>query len=156
MAKLFPSKEHRIALLTRLRTLGTTSVLVTFSGSGDSGNIDEAELYVGAEGKRMAVPHGEVLDWVSYESRYNPNASLGESAWTRVETPVRMELGEVLKNMVADALEESMLDWYNNDGGQGQLLIDFTTSPPTINLEVGINITTTDEHSFDFTDDDEE
>ena len=66
------------------------------------------------------------------------------------------EVHEIIKQVTFDALEESGMDWYNNDGGQGYLTIDFNHSPPEIDLELGINHTATTDYSFSFNEEDED
>jgi hypothetical protein len=144
---LFPSKFHRDLVLTQLRMLGVSHVEVSFSGSGDSGSIDSAYC-VDANGKRIELPDTK-FDWPQGRSTFDPDHPRGWKYETYTE---KMGLGEILKALTNDALEAQGLDWYNNDGGQGNLCIDFTQSPPNIELNVGINITTTEDHEFNFSD----
>lgn len=145
---LFPSKFHRDLVLTQLRTLGVSHVEVSFSGGGDSGSIDSAYC-VDAAGKRIELPETK-FDWPRERTVF------ADSGWKRDTYTEKMPLGEILKALTNDALEAQGLDWYNNDGGQGSLTIDFTQSPPDINLEVGINVTQTEDHEFNFSDEEYE
>ena len=150
---LFPSKFHRDLVLTQLRTLGVTNVEVHFSGGGDSGSIDSAHC-MDATGKRIALPDTQ-FEWPRERTVYDPTHVPGDhlqSPWKRQTYVEKLTLGQILEALTNDALEEQNLDWYNNDGGQGQLSIDFTQSPPNIQLNVGINITTTEDHEFNFSD----
>lgn len=141
---LFPSKFHRDLVLTQLRTLGATHVEVSFSGSGDSGSIDAAYC-IDANGKRIELPD-TTFSWPVTHSGFDG------TQWYRKTKDQPMTLDKILEHLTNDALEEQGLDWYNNDGGQGRLTIDFTQSPPDIQLEVGINITQTEDHEFNFSD----
>jgi hypothetical protein len=78
---------------------------------------------------------------------------MDEGTWEKRTKEEVMTLEKIAKDLTLQALEDQGLDWYNNDGGQGTLEIDFATSPPTITLDVGINYTSVDEHSFDFSED---
>lgn len=143
---LFPSKFHRDLVLTQLRTLGVATVEVSFSGGGDSGSIDSAYC-VDANNKRIELPETK-FEWPRERSTFTGKGD----GWKRETYIERLTLDQILKALTNDALEEQNLDWYNNDGGQGRLTIDFTQSPPDIQLEVGINITQTEDHEFNFSD----
>jgi len=146
---LFPSPEHRDTLLTKLRTLGISTITVEFSGSGDSGTIEDPYC-LDADGKRIDMPD-ETLEWVDYTSTFDPNHN-GNSPWVRKATIRTMSLTNVLKELTNDALEQAYIDWYNNDGGQGAFRIDFTESPPRIELDVGVNFMQVDEHNITYED----
>lgn len=153
---LFPSKFHRDLVLTQLRTLGVSTVEISFSGGGDSGNIDSAYC-LDANGKRIELPDTK-FDWPRRRTvfRNDLNAPPGASPWVTEEYVEKLTLDKILEALTNDALEDANLDWYNNDGGQGNLSIDFAQSPPNIELNVGINITTTEDHEFNFSDEDYE
>ena len=148
---LFPSKYHRVLLLSQLRTLGVSSVEVSFSGSGDNGSIDKPECY-DADGGCIDLSKGTGattrLEWPTYHDGYDH----ATGSWTRTASNMTMTLEDILREITSDALSQAGIDWYNNDGGQGRLSIDFTQSPPQIELEVGVNITHVDEHNFNFSD----
>ena len=148
---LFPSKFHRDLVLTQLRTLGVSQVEVSFSGGGDSGSIDKADC-VDANGKRIELPTTK-FDWPRERTSYTGDAA---NPWKRETYTDKLTLEQILEALTNDALEEQNLDWYNNDGGQGSLTIDFTQSPPDIQLEVGINITSTEDYNFTFSDEEYE
>lgn len=145
---LFPSKFHRDLVLTQLRTLGVSHVEVSFSGGGDSGSIDKA-FCRDANGKKLDLPETK-FDWPRERSTYTGDG------WKRETYTEKLTLEQILEALTNDALEEQGLDWYNNDGGQGQLTIDFAQSPPEIELNVGINITETEDHEFNFSDEEYE
>jgi len=141
---IFPSPEHRTILLTQLRTLGIKIVRVEFSGGGDSGDIDAIEALDG-NGSHISITQ-HMLDWPQNQSRHDPDTN----SWITDTNVKAQELHEIIKQVTFDALEEAGMDWYNNDGGQGSLTIDFNYSPPEINLELGINHTATTDYSFSF------
>lgn len=140
--QIFPSEDHRATLLGTLKLLSAASVVVEFSGSGDSGSIQSVAVldYNGAEVDLT----GHKLDWVTTSSTYK------DGKWVETSTPEVKELGAVIEQVAYAAIESTGLDWYNNEGGQGEFTIDFATSPPTIDLEIGINYTRTEDHSFNF------
>ncbi len=140
---IFPTLKDRVNVLTRLKLLGIKEVVVEFSGGGDSGEIDDAYA-CNHQGEPVDISNELIEGWEK-KSNFDPE----EGRW--VEESIRhesMPLNELLKELCNQALEKAGLDWYNNDGGQGNLTIDFTESPPAINLEVGINYTSTENHAF--------
>jgi predicted phosphoadenosine phosphosulfate sulfurtransferase len=146
----FPSPEHKIILLTQLRTLGVKTVEVTFSGGGDSGSIDDVNAYDNDMKDVDLMVHS--LDWPEEVSTLDTTTK----TWVHTEHISLKSLDHILRNVTESALAESGLDWYNNDGGQGSLLIDFNKSPPEISLDVGINYTTTEDHTIDLNEEDED
>ena len=146
----FPSKDKKELLMTLLKVMGGAKVHVSFSGGGDSGNIDNAEL-LDAEGNRIDLKGAE-FEWESEESYHDPE----EGKWRMRSVVETMPLNDILVKITEDALESTDLDWYNNEGGQGALTIDLTTTPPSIELSVEINYIHTDTTNFDFTDTEEE
>lgn len=144
---MFPSPKHRAVFLTTLRTLGVSKLVVTFSGGGDSGDIESVDAY--NAGQTAAIPLTAQIPWSSDEKYFN----MDEGTWEKRTKEEVMTLEKIAKDLTLQALEDQGLDWYNNDGGQGTLEIDFATSPPTITLDVGINYTSVEEHSFDFSED---
>ena len=140
--QIFPTEEHRVALLGTLKLLNVARVVIEFSGSGDSGSIQSVEVRDGYGNKIDLSDHK--LDWVTTRSTYK------DGKWVETSTPEVKELGTVIEQVAYAAIESTGLDWYNNEGGQGEFTIDLTTSPPTIDLEIGINYARTEDYSFSF------
>ena len=142
MQDIFPNEQEKTTLLTQLNLLGAKKVRVEFQGGGDSGQVE----YVGYQDKNdewNTIPD-EITSWT--KQTYGSQEPQQE----------RISLDEVLEDLCYRALDETGLDWYNNDGGQGNLTIDFSESPPKISLYVGINQTTTDDYEYDLNEQDEE
>jgi hypothetical protein len=139
---MFPSPEHRGVFLTTLRTLGVAKLIVNFSGGGDSGDIESVDAY--NADMKTEIPLTTQIPWSSDGNYFNMN----KGTWEKRTKEEVMTLEKIAKELTFKALEDQGLDWYNNDGGQGTLEIDFSTSPPTIQLDVGINYTSVEEHSF--------
>jgi hypothetical protein len=146
----FPSQEHKIILLTQLRTLRVKAVEVAFSGGGDSGDINSIDAYDSDMKDVNLTKH--YLDWPEESSRHDPDTN----AWIHEVKVVTKSLDDILRDVTFDALAASGLDWYNNDGGQGSLIIDFNQSPPEIKIDVGINYTTTEDHTIDLNEEDDD
>jgi hypothetical protein len=150
MSKAFPSTKHRTLLLSTLRLIGVKTITVSFQGSGDSGEITGAEA-LDVQGKPVDISKHSI-EW---EETYGSFCS-DQNKWVEGSQVTTKSLEEIFTTITECALEEQGLDWYNNDGGQGDLTIDLSTSPPTIELNVGINYMETTQHSFDYTEEIEE
>lgn len=140
--QIFPTEEHRATLLGTLKLLSTARVIVEFSGSGDCGSIERVAV-LDHNGAEVDLTRHE-LDWITTRSTYKDNK------WVETSTPEVKGLGAIIEQVAYAAIESTNLDWYNNEGGQGEFTIDFATSPPTINLEIGINYARTEDYSFNF------
>lgn len=138
---LFPSKAKRDEFLTRLKMLGVTHVQVDFSGGGDSGEIDDAyakdaqdKFVEGIKDEKMIWPIKE-----SYEEDGKWHQRVVDKEWFVID---------ILKDITEQWLEDAGHDWYNNEGGQGEMTIDFRSSPPEFNLYVGVNTMSTDDYHY--------
>lgn len=139
---VFPSKQEKETLLTQLNLLGAKKVYVEFRGGGDDGQVDGV-FYRDKHDEMQDIPT-DMIAWTK--------VAYGHQTAEQKDT----SLVEVLEDLCYRALDETGLDWYNNEGGQGQLTIDFTENPPSINLSVGVNTMTTDDHDFDLNEEDTE
>jgi hypothetical protein len=138
---VFPSEEKKLELLTRLKLLGAKEVTVRFQGGGDSGEIEGIEIF---NGERCINVDDEKLDWPTSNSVFNE-----ETKEFEVQTSEKhLSLESVLMSMTEEWLNHTGHDWYNNDGGQGALTIDFTQSPPKIELEVGVNYVEVNQYNY--------
>lgn len=107
----FIENEKRLAAAFLL--YGITSASVTFDGSGDSGQIDSVTLMRGSE---LFTEDYPVTLYVQGPTQFNPETKAWErSAITETEFP----LTAAVQRHVDDALDNSSVDWYNNDGGFG-------------------------------------
>ena len=146
----FPNPDRKRLLMTLLKVMGGHQVEVQFSGGGDSGSIDNVSLYDSSNNEVKL--DGAEFEWETEISEFNQETKV----WDKKPEVKVMPVAEILKQICEDCLETTDLDWYNNEGGQGSLHIDLSKEPPAITLDVGINYTETDSHSFDFSEDGEE
>lgn len=142
MTNIFPSKEEKETLLTQLNLLGAKRVYVEFRGGGDDGQV-EGVYYQDKHDEMQDIPT-DMIAWTK------------QTYGNQEKETKNMTLVDVLEDVCYRALDHTGLDWYNNEGGQGQLTIDFTESPPNIFLNVGVNTMTTEDHNFDLNDEEEE
>ena len=142
MQNIFPNKQEKEKLLTQLNLLGAKHVYVEFRGGGDDGEI-ESVYYKDRQDNHLEIP-SDMIAWTQINYGKHP-----------LETK-QMSLVDVLEDLCYRALDEASMDWCNNEGGQGYLHIGFTESPPTIDLQLGINTMTTDDYSYILDDDEED
>lgn len=148
----FPSSAHRAQLLAALRLLNVNQVAVHFSGGGDSGEIEGCSAINAAGASVTEELKTQCMNWPKTESHFDHDSS----SWVKQTIETSMTLEKILISVTEDALEDSQLDWYNDAGGQGTFSIDFSTTPPTIDLDVEINYTSTEDHHFDYSDAEED
>ena len=108
--------ENLRRVLPVLRQHGIDKVTVSFNGEGDSGSIEDI-LYEprGNEEAVKALP----VEHISTSSFFD------DGQWRRHATPEQSTLNEAIDALTYDYLEETNVDWYNNDGGGGEFTIDF-------------------------------
>ena len=142
MQNIFPSNEEKQKLLTQLNLLGAKEVFVEFRGGGDDGEI-ESVYYKDRQDNHQDIPK-DMISWTQLVYGDKPKITK------------EMSLVNVLEDLCYRALDKASMDWCNNEGGQGHFHIDFTESPPTIDLQLGINTMTTDDYSFDIDDEEDD
>jgi hypothetical protein len=125
------------ALISTLRILGVSVATVEFSGSGDSGSINDIYVDIGLSLKEHEI------EFVNPRDVYTP------SGYKKQYTRESISLYDALVTFTYDQLSDTGLDWYNNDGGQGTLEIDLSADPPAIRLGVEINVIHTEDHIYD-------
>ena len=116
-------------LLPVLRAHGVETVHVGFSGCGDSGQIDDvtyrpeharnAIAAVAVTGQRVSFAHEG-----------------GE--WRRLVELEELDIDEAVINLTEDYLEETGVNYVDNEGGFGHLEINVGTG--TVELEVSQNV----------------
>ena len=142
MFKIEDNKKHLKHILDQLREAGAKEVFICFDGAGDSGAIDGVYIYK--------------KDRVRMDPTFEVSYAISSLRWEgdkRIEE-VKVEsfpVAEALENFCYEVLEETGIDWYNNDGGYGHMKI--TLDPVEIKLEVNERYTEVTTHSFDITTD---
>jgi len=142
MKNIFPNKQEKETLLTQLNLLGAKHVYVEFRGGGDDGQI-ESVYYHDNQENYHDVPK-DMISWT--QMVYGDKPKLTKE----------MSLVDVLEDLCYRALDDVNMDWCNNEGGQGHLHIDFTQSPPTTHLDIGINTMSTDDYNYDMDEEEDE
>ena len=90
-----------LPILVRLKDKGVTKIQINFSGSGDSGDIDDLEFYTLTDGREHYINHSDLSDYISNDEY------------------------DLLNNESYSCIEDYIegMDWYNNDGGFGSIII---------------------------------
>jgi len=121
-------RNWRDHLLMTLSTLKVHKAIIEFEGSGDDGSITDVTLM---------DRDGAVLKKVEKVNIHSVT-DLGVEATT---------LDKSLMDFCYAELEKTQLDWWNNDGGYGEMVIMPSAECP-IRLDVYIRETRVDEHEF--------
>ena len=140
--EIFETTELRTRFLDALRANKVHKVWVYFCGGGDSGSIEDV-TFSDSDGKEVSVAELKLM-WPSTRSEFK------DGTWLRIEEEIEQGLKEVTEDVVYRALEMTGVDWYNNDGGQGEFTLEFNASGKAVmDLSVGVNYTSTDHHAFE-------
>lgn len=116
-------------VLPVLERQGVERVTITFSGSGDSGAIDWA-YFTPEQPEEFQQTRVEQL---------SSNSVYENDRWRTGLVAESMTLKEALHNITDDYLEETDVNWYDNDGGYGELEID--VGARSVSLDVNVNYT---------------
>lgn len=130
-------KPYVQTMLKMIRDGGGKEIRISFDGSGDSGSVDSVEIYAGNDRLNMMFS----VDYPETSSTWSK-----ETGWVKKHEIKRMPVKEALESFCYTMLEETGIDWYNNDGGYGELYI--TLDPCEIQLEVNTRYTQTNLDTF--------
>lgn len=115
-------------ILPVLREYDVATVYVGFDGCGDSGSIHTVR-YDPDDFDGNAIE----VDVVTITSRHEAGG------WVSNREVSRQSVDKAVEELTYDYLEETDVDWYNNDGGYGELEIDVEEG--SVSLEVNVNYT---------------
>lgn len=138
----FPSDDHFKFILASMAMKGICKIIADFSGSGDSGSVDSVRFY-DCDEELVDGLGTVVVPWQKSSKFYR------DGKWVEEVHKTSQSLHDVMTDLAYTALESTGLDWYNNDGGQGEVV--FTMYPEfSVEVNVGINYTDTEDYSFHF------
>ena len=122
------TENEMTCLLLKLADLGVTGIKIFYSGSGDSGDIDDVVYTRTKE--------------ASFDD-INTLSSYGESSLylKELDYDLKDEISDFASSKILDEIE----DWWNNDGGYGTMLIKI----PSGKYEINNNIYVTDTEEFE-------
>lgn len=115
-------------VLPILELHGVESVNVTFSGSGDSGAIDD--VYYAPQ--IAASVRTTLLEQITLNRVY-------DRIWITTTASETVSLDQAIMNLTDNYLAETGVNWYDNDGGYGELEIDVARR--SVSLDVNVNYT---------------
>lgn len=119
--------ENLRAVLPLLRAHGVERVRVTFDGSGDSGSVDHAEYEPRTDTSGIVVPIEK------------GRSEFSNGAWRYVHGVENVSLDDAIGEIADDYLGDTQVDWYNGDGGFGDLVIDVVEG--TVGLDINVRFT---------------
>jgi len=118
------------SLLFKLADLGVTGVKIKYDGGGDSGAIE----WIGYTTEKCDTPedvNDNIDDWET------------ESALTNLDSDLYYQIESFAENRLLDDIE----DWWNNEGGFGNLCICVPSGKYIINNH--IRVTQTEDYFHD-------
>jgi hypothetical protein len=109
--------QNKNNILAALRTAGVKKCIIRYSGSGDSGNLDEPDF-----------GDDVVVDDVKIEQT-DVTMDYDLSGWVlgrtqKVNKPKPVGLREAIENLCYSKLEWQHGEWQDNEGSQGSFVID--------------------------------
>lgn len=115
-------------VLPLLEQHGVHSVNVTFSGSGDSGAIDDVYYAPQIAASVRTIP----VEQMTLNRVF-------DRIWRTTTASETVSLDQAIMNITDNYLAETGVNWYDNDGGYGELAID--VAGRTVSLDVNVNYT---------------
>ncbi len=131
MAKFPDNEDGRI--LAVLAAYGVVSIEATFDGGGDSGQVDEINIKGIADGTSGGT------DW----DKIALSAEHKEQLETEAST-----VGDYISRLVDEVIERTNEDWYNNDGGHGE--VEIIPGEGRIHVDMNIRYTESRHEPYDF------
>ena len=125
--------EKFTTCIEKMKSYGVKVATVEFYGGGDSGQIEH--IHIDPEPPEMCrVP----VTQKKYVRNYNEETKTYDC---RMEYQTeRMTLNNALEALTYQALDETGVDWYNNEGGGGSLEIELSGDSPEIKFNVFYNV----------------
>lgn len=118
-------------LLAKLKDQGIDVVVVSYAGSGDDGCVEHIGYFAlenMEKAKDGSLDPGIIAPW-DHECDITPENE--------------KEVSEFIKELCYNYLMQGFSDWYNNEGGQGVILIETATGKWHANNQT--NVTTVEE-----------
>ena len=109
--------QNKNNILAALRTAGVKKCIIRYSGSGDSGNLDEPDFGAGVVVEDVKIEQTHVT--MDYDL-----SGGGFRRTHKVNEPRLVGLREAIENLCYSKLEESHGGWEIDEGSQGSFVID--------------------------------
>lgn len=111
-------------LLQPLRHLSIERVTISFDGSGDNGSVQDISF--------SPIPNQQLLD--RPVSVITKTTAFDDGQWRTTEGLQDRPICDALEEITYDYLEETGVDWVNDDGGFGELIINVQTASMQIEV----------------------
>ena len=134
--QFFDSKVEAVALTSQLKMLGVATAVIVFAGQGDSGEVEEVYL---------DNPNGEIIEMPTDMVAWTKQVYGEQKSETK-----QVKLRDALEDIGYRVLDETGMDWYNNDGGQGQVYLKVDGEVFTVRVDMEINYTSHENHEFEY------
>jgi hypothetical protein len=134
------TNEYIQTTFAKLKELGATEVVIFFDGSGDSGSIDSVQIRQ-SDGKPVPNLDDLFVDYPIEKSQYI------NGEWFNDVEIKQIPIADALEKYTYDELERTNVDWYNNDGGFGELRI---TLSDDVSIELEVNQRYTEYTTYSF------
>ena len=112
-------QTNRYRIHRALTRLGVTSVAISYSGCGDSGQIDSVRMLNGD----FEVKSFKNVRVLTATSKFDHESGRWIDSGKYKSVPIH----EALESLVYDWLESEYCGWENNDGASGECTIDVAT-----------------------------
>jgi hypothetical protein len=132
----FDSKQEAITLTTQLKMLGVGKVVISFAGAGDSGEIDDMYL---------ESPSGEFIEMPNDMISWTKQVYGSQQSETK-----QVKLRDALEDIGYRVLDETGMDWYNNEGGQGNVYLILEGEIFNVRVDMEVNYTSHEDHEFEY------
>ena len=118
------TENEMTSLLFKLADLGVTGIKVKYDGGGDSGAIE----WIGYTTEKCDTPE-DVNDNINNWDNYSNLAQLDSSACSLIE------------NFAEETILNDIEDWWNDEGGFGNLCICVPSGKYFVNNHVRVTVT---------------
>lgn len=142
--RIFTSDDQFKKLIELLKSMGVRTISADFSGYGDSGNFDSAMYQIAGDVSLDTVKNA-LMDWTVDVGKYD----YVSNTWSNELVTRNMRVEDIVDLILDRSVDETGMDWYNNGGGQGTVLIDLTGEEPKFEIDMEINRTEIDTFHFD-------
>lgn len=121
-------------VIRKMKTYGIKSAVVEFYGGGDSGCVDSITF-------DKEPPTACKIEILKENSSFE-HCPVTNTYKTIHKEPTRSmkSLSDGLEDIVYEILEDTGVDWYNNEGGGGSLEIDLSLGKMTVDFNVFQNV----------------
>jgi hypothetical protein len=124
------TENEMIGLLLKLADLGVTGIKVKYDGGGDSGAIE----WIGYTTEKCDTPE-DIDDHINDWENDSNLAQLDSAAYSLIE------------NFASEKILDELEDWWNNEGGFGDLCICIPSGKYFVNNHV--RVTETEDYFHD-------